>query len=179
MLIFFDGEEAFKEWGPRDSIYGARHLASKWKDTHNPLGNGSQMDSVDVMMLLDLLGAPNPTFYDYYGFSTTQYFRKLCDIEDSLHELSQLSQYSPTERYFMRLTSRSHIEDDHLPFIKNEVPILHVIASPFPEVWHKMEDNYSALDFATIDNLNKIFRVFTMSYLNGSENQKEQRNLDF
>lgn len=23
-MIFFDGEEAFKEWGPKDSIYGAR-----------------------------------------------------------------------------------------------------------------------------------------------------------
>lgn len=30
MVIFFDGEEAFKEWGPTDSIYGSRHLAQKW-----------------------------------------------------------------------------------------------------------------------------------------------------
>ncbi|KAE8738986.1 glutaminyl-peptide cyclotransferase [Frankliniella occidentalis] len=28
-LWFFDGEEAFVRWGPTDSIYGARHLASK------------------------------------------------------------------------------------------------------------------------------------------------------
>lgn len=26
-LIFFDGEEALREWGPRDSLYGSRHLA--------------------------------------------------------------------------------------------------------------------------------------------------------
>lgn len=31
-FIFFDGEEAFKEWGPNDSIYGARHLAEKWEN---------------------------------------------------------------------------------------------------------------------------------------------------
>lgn len=30
MFIFFDGEEAFRQWGPTDSIYGARHLAKKW-----------------------------------------------------------------------------------------------------------------------------------------------------
>uniref|UniRef100_T1GMG1 glutaminyl-peptide cyclotransferase n=1 Tax=Megaselia scalaris TaxID=36166 RepID=T1GMG1_MEGSC len=30
MFVFFDGEEAFQEWGPEDSIYGARHLASRW-----------------------------------------------------------------------------------------------------------------------------------------------------
>lgn len=30
MFIFFDGEEAFKDWNAEDSIYGARHLAAKW-----------------------------------------------------------------------------------------------------------------------------------------------------
>ena len=30
-LIFFDGEEAFVQWTATDSIYGARHLARKWK----------------------------------------------------------------------------------------------------------------------------------------------------
>jgi glutaminyl-peptide cyclotransferase len=29
-FIFFDGEEAFKQWSATDSIYGARHLAQKW-----------------------------------------------------------------------------------------------------------------------------------------------------
>lgn len=33
MFIFFDGEEAFRHWGPTDSIYGARHLASNWEHT--------------------------------------------------------------------------------------------------------------------------------------------------
>ena len=28
-LIFFDGEEAFKEWTNEDSLYGSRHLAAK------------------------------------------------------------------------------------------------------------------------------------------------------
>lgn len=30
-FIFFDGEEAFQNWSPTDSIYGARHLAAKWE----------------------------------------------------------------------------------------------------------------------------------------------------
>lgn len=33
MFIFFDGEEAFRQWGPNDSIYGARHLAKQWQGT--------------------------------------------------------------------------------------------------------------------------------------------------
>jgi len=38
-FIFFDGEEAFKEWGPADSIYGARHLAAKWAQSAYPEDN--------------------------------------------------------------------------------------------------------------------------------------------
>lgn len=30
-FIFFDGEEAFENWSPTDSIYGSRHLAAKWE----------------------------------------------------------------------------------------------------------------------------------------------------
>lgn len=37
-LIFFDGEEAFQSWSPSDSLYGARHLASKMGSTPHPPG---------------------------------------------------------------------------------------------------------------------------------------------
>lgn len=37
-FIFFDGEEAFQSWSQYDSIYGARHLAEKWKRTPYPEG---------------------------------------------------------------------------------------------------------------------------------------------
>lgn len=30
-LLFFDGEEAFKDWTDTDSIYGSRHLAARWE----------------------------------------------------------------------------------------------------------------------------------------------------
>lgn len=38
-FVFFDGEEAFKQWGPTDSIYGARHLAAKWEQSAYPKDN--------------------------------------------------------------------------------------------------------------------------------------------
>jgi glutaminyl-peptide cyclotransferase len=48
MLIFFDGEEAFEEWGPNDSIYGAKHLARTWheKKTAHGRGNFSELDKI-------------------------------------------------------------------------------------------------------------------------------------
>lgn len=33
MFVFFDGEEAFREWSATDSVYGARNLAKKWEAT--------------------------------------------------------------------------------------------------------------------------------------------------
>ena len=53
------------------------------------------------------------------------------------------------------------------PYVRSfsDVPILHLIAYPFPHVWHKEGDNESALDYDTIDDLNKIMRVFVAEYL--------------
>ena len=74
----------------------------------------------------------------------------------------------------------SGIEDDHIPFKRRGVPILHLISVPFPkaswifsynidciitQAWHKMGDNASSLDFRRISDLNKILRVFVAEYL--------------
>ena len=31
-FLFFDGEEAFREWKGTDNTYGARDLAAKWNE---------------------------------------------------------------------------------------------------------------------------------------------------
>ena len=61
-FLFFDGEEAFKTWSSTDSLYGSRHLATKWSRTpYSYKGvTGNELDRIDVFMLLDLLGAANP-----------------------------------------------------------------------------------------------------------------------
>ena len=61
-FLFFDGEEAFKTWSSTDSLYGSRHLATKWSRTPYSYKGvaGNQLDRIDVFMLLDLLGAANP-----------------------------------------------------------------------------------------------------------------------
>lgn len=50
-------------------------------------------------------------------------------------------------------------------FLLADVDVLHIIPSPFPSVWHTADDDLTALDFTTIENLNKIFRVFVSEYL--------------
>lgn len=68
-LIFFDGEEAFVNWGPNDSIYGAKHLAHKLNNNLRLTSDGERatdLNRIDVLVLLDLLGAKNPSFSSFF-----------------------------------------------------------------------------------------------------------------
>lgn len=65
-LFFFDGEEAFERWGPSDSIYGARHLAQVYENKIRSGSGPNHLQRIDMLVLLDLLGAANPHFYSYF-----------------------------------------------------------------------------------------------------------------
>ncbi|CAI2184186.1 3923_t:CDS:2 [Funneliformis geosporum] len=176
-IIFFDGEEAFKYWTHDDSIYGSRHLAAKWEDTYiidieSPQNKGKNMLSgIDVLILLDLLGASRPTLNNY--FTTTSWmFSQLIQIESRLttNNLIKLpgsvtssskdgkfeikennidDSLEDHESYFNQYsmnTYQPHIEDDHIPFLMRGVPVLHIIPSPFPIVWHQLSVKYLDMD---------------------------------
>ena len=40
-----------------------------------------------------------------------------------------------------------------------------MIATPFPNQWHKMGDNANTVHLPTVEKLNKIFRLFVAEYL--------------
>jgi hypothetical protein len=85
--------------------------------------------------------------------------------------------------------SFGYMGDDHLPFLGRGVSVLHVIAEPFPHVWHTLgvsiqsfmcpllssadsvgcwchvQDDATALDLPTLRAWNLIFRVFFAEYL--------------
>ena len=113
------------------------------------------------MVLLDLLGAPKPQFFNYIQ-SGSRSFQHMVDIEQRMRQSNLLSMPEP---YFNTQFSFGGIEDDHIPFMQRNVPILHLITSPFPDVWHTNGDNKSALHYPTIDDLNKILRTFVCEYL--------------
>ncbi|GAB6027051.1 hypothetical protein CHUAL_013778 [Chamberlinius hualienensis] len=164
-FIFFDGEEAFLRWTDTDSIYGARHLAHKLSTTpypENSNSNTTHLHRMDVMVLLDLLGYRNPTFVNFFS-ETSHLFSKMRDIERVLNENGIIQ--TSSRPYFTTRMAYSGVEDDHLPFLHRGVRILHLIPVPFPDVWHKETDIVDNLDFKCIDNLNKILRIFVVSYL--------------
>jgi glutaminyl-peptide cyclotransferase len=167
-LIFLDGEEAFVDWSPTDSIYGARHLADLWTKKWYPSTDGSsfdlskEIDRIDVFMLLDLLGTRNPRITSTYGHGTTELFQELPKIENTLRNLGHLKQ---RPNAFQPGTTFAAVEDDHIAFMQKGVPIMHLISVPFPRVWHTPADNEKALDYDTIENLNLVVRVFVARYL--------------
>ncbi|CAG2170343.1 unnamed protein product [Oppiella nova] len=182
-LVFFDGEEAFVQWSNEDSLYGSRHLANKWsrsaypKDMRSRCLNETQttreLDRIELMVLLDLIGAQNPHFYSFYP-NTKPLFNRIIEIEKKLNEMNLLELKSNRKKtsYFNGRQAFNYVEDDHMPFLRRNVPILHVIATPFPSVWHREADNKENLDFATIHNLLKIFRVFIAEYLHLNVDEK-------
>ncbi|KAK1227233.1 hypothetical protein PQX77_009777 [Marasmius sp. AFHP31] len=187
-LVFFDGEEAFFDWTDTDSIYGARHLAEKWHTTYvlphskrrllGPLT--TELGSIEHLILLDLLGAPEPLIRSWNS-DTAWLFDALLSVETRLGNSGALVydkdgkggvQPEPHtwKSFFIKRsgppTTLGFIGDDHVPFLKRGVPVLHLIAEPFPRVWHKLEDNADALDIPTMRIWNLLLRVFMSEYLN-------------
>lgn len=163
-FVFFDGEEAFHEWSDDDSIYGARHLAAKWEKEEF-------LHRIDIMILLDLLGAPDPAFYSYFR-ETDKWYTRLINAEERLDSQKLFARYQSSgvtnrnpSRIFQPHSFQAGIQDDHIPFLRRGVPIIHLIPSPFPQVWHKLDDNREAIDTTTVENLSKIIRVFVAEYL--------------
>ena len=171
-MIFFDGEEAFQDWTATDSLYGSRHLANKWN--RSPVDSGtpcldrnvvSELDRIELFVLLDLLGTPAPKFYSFFPETDDSYAR-MYHLEKNFNRAGLMRTKQGREtKYFTGQRSFGGIEDDHVPFMKKGVKILHIITSPFPSVWHKMTDDERALDHTTIRNLINIFKAFVVEYM--------------
>ncbi|XP_030860331.1 glutaminyl-peptide cyclotransferase-like protein isoform X2 [Gorilla gorilla gorilla] len=162
-LLFLDGEEALKEWGPKDSLYGSRHLAQLMESIpHSP--GPTRIQAIELFMLLDLLGAPNPTFYSHFP-RTVRWFHRLRSIEKRLHRLNLLQSHPQEVMYFQPGEPFGSVEDDHIPFLRRGVPVLHLISTPFPAVWHTPADTEANLHPPTVHNLCRILAVFLAEYL--------------
>ncbi|CAE6459625.1 unnamed protein product [Rhizoctonia solani] len=190
-ILFLDGEEAFQAWTHTDSVYGARHLAEKWATTYlepSPKRKlypvQTVLSTIEHFVLLDLLGAPFPLIRSYFP-STGWLFDEMASAESRLGAAGALDEkdfkWDPHKSGFFVPRSGYQggwggIEDDHIPFLERGVSILHVIASPFPKVWHTLADDASALHMPTMKHWNMVLRVFVSEYLglrlaNSSGNQ--------
>lgn len=189
-ILLLDGEEAFDRWTDTDSLYGARAMAEEWeKMTYSsPSTYSNALSSIDLFVLLDLLGAANPSVPSY--FKTTHWaYTHMADLEVRLRTIglfksspSYPSRRSPQlpnaplpmdEPYFLDEHEKLEtdrwmggaIGDDHVPFMARGVQILHIITSPFPEVWHRMDDDGEHLDMDTVEDWALLTTAFAAEWM--------------
>lgn len=185
-ILLLDGEEAFKTWTSTDSLYGARSLAEEWEATMHPAWStySSPLASIDLFVLLDLLGAPDPTVPSY--FKTTHWaYKHMADVEKRLRKLGKFksSPNHPSKRSSTQTRAQEPIflhdavktdddrwmggliGDDHEPFLARGVEILHIIPSPFPFVWHRIDDDGVHLDLDTVDDWALLTTAFAAEWL--------------
>lgn len=87
-------------------------------DNQNHLKQGQsirQLDRIEVMVLLDLIGAANPQFFNFFR-STQDLYIRLSEIERSLLDGNVLA--GQPANMFVRRNSYSSIDDDHRPFMQ-------------------------------------------------------------
>lgn len=87
-------------------------------------------------MLLDLLGAPNPQFFDHFADSAVWY-SLLVDIESKLgafgglveHAHSSATKKKRHEGMFQPYSMYNMgVEDDHIPFLRRQVCIQSILS---------------------------------------------------
>ncbi|KAG9241218.1 hypothetical protein BJ878DRAFT_428617 [Calycina marina] len=169
-LLLLDGEEAFVSWTDTDSLYGARSLADSWEQApHAALSNHrNALSSITLFLLLDLLGAANPRIPSY--FSTTHWaYQTMSTIETRLRALgtfqSQGDAFLADNADNKVFRGGQGVQDDHIPFLARGVEILHIIPTPFPRVWHTIEDDGEHLDMATVEDWAKIVMAFVGEWM--------------
>ncbi|XP_054649804.1 glutaminyl-peptide cyclotransferase-like a [Dunckerocampus dactyliophorus] len=165
-LVFFDGEESFEEWTATDSLYGSRHMAERMARTPHPAGSThtTMLEAVDLFVLLDLLGGPDPLIVNHFD-NTARWFDRLIAAEKRLHRQGLLVSHPSEQTYFRKDLFFGPVQDDHIPFLHRGVPVLHIIATPFPKFWHTLDDTEENIHRPTVENLTKIMAVFLAEYL--------------
>jgi len=129
-LAFFDGEEAFNpNWADPDNTYGSRELAAS-------LALSGDLRRVKAMILVDMVGPTKPV-YKRETNSTPW-------LVDILWSTAARLGYG---RVFVN--DRADIEDDHLSFLKRDIPSADIIDLDVP-YWHTTQDMLDKVDPRTL-----------------------------
>jgi hypothetical protein len=165
------GRERVACWGWVADIIEDRALAEAWENTRYEAGSSfaTPLEAISLFVLLDLLGAPEPSIPSY--FATTHWaYQNLARAEERLRKLGVL-ETRPAKPFLVEgkketvQSYRGYVQDDHVPFMRRGVHVLHVIPTPFPAVWHTMDDDGAHLDVPTIRDWARIMTVFVAEWM--------------
>lgn len=127
------------------------------------------LDSISLFVLLDLLGARDPTVPSFFP-KTHWAYRHMAKIERRLRALGVLES-APRKSFFPDADkprgdfTSGYVADDHIPFLQRGVEVLHVIPTPFPPQWHTMKDDADHLDLPTLRDWARIVSAFAAEWM--------------
>jgi glutaminyl-peptide cyclotransferase len=122
-LVFFDGEEAFREFTPTDSLYGSRHFVEK-------LTASGELARVEAMILVDMIGDARLNIRRDYN--STPWLTDM--VFAAAHRLGYGRQFQNQQGAY---------EDDHIPFVQAGVSAVDLIDfdyGPGNSYWHTAQD---------------------------------------
>lgn len=136
-IIFFDGEEAFRQWTATDSLYGSRHLADKWT-------MDGTIRHLKALINVDMTGDKNLRLV--YDENSTPSLRSLVwDVADSLGYTASFPRRG------------SAIEDDHMPFLNAGVRAVDLIDFDSQNTfWHTPQDTMDKLDPRSFEIIGRV-----------------------
>ena len=145
ILVFFDGEEAFKDWNSQDSLYGSTHFVRNLGQNAAP--EGLKANDIVAAIILDMIGDKNLRL-TYDTISHPQLMELL---------FSKGNELLFTEQF--KRTEIGSISDDHFPFLLAQIPAIDIIGfnqkdnAIYPEYWHTQGDT---LDKVCADSLQVV-----------------------
>jgi glutaminyl-peptide cyclotransferase len=134
-IVFFDGEEARRDWSPTDSLYGSRHMVAELQRT-------GQLARVAAVIVVDMIGDKDLNIRREAG--STGWLTDLvwASARRLGHGASFLADVLP-------------VEDDHYPFLRAQVPATLLIDFDYPP-WHTADDRLSRLSARSLQIVGEV-----------------------
>lgn len=157
----------------------------------SPAGNNkrnrveSELDKIGLFVLLDLLGASDSNLVALHA-ATKPHYDAMRRLEvallarepseqrhsDSGTSLASVFDFWPFNAQHRRSKAafgdgaRFHLnlQDDHTPFEARAVPVLLLLSTPFPSVWHTRRDDWSAIDWPKSKRILRVLHAFAQDY---------------
>lgn len=129
-IAFLDGEESFGEWSETDSLYGSRQLAAR-------MALSGDLKRTKAAILADMVGYREPRF------------RREANSTEWLKDLiwSTAARLGYQDIFIDETTAA---EDDHIPFIRRDVPAVDIIQLDDYPYWHTPEDTLDKVSPRTL-----------------------------
>ena len=136
-LVFFDGEEALKQWSASDGLYGSRHLAER-------LEADGQLKRIRAMILVDMIADRH---LDILRDSNSTPW-----LTDLVFECARNLGYSKAFS-----GERFSVEDDHVPFVARGIPAVDIVdLTPFKTYHHTAGDTIDKCDPQSLTAVGRV-----------------------